>query len=140
MERELIIDVTSNEITVALLEDKLLAELSTELATSNYSVGDIFLGRVTRIVPALNAAFVDIGDERDAFIHYLDLGIHFKSQQYLVRELLSGRHDYTLFSRIRTTDTLGKEGKISDVLDVDQELMVQVVKEPISSKGARITA
>jgi ribonuclease G len=140
MERELIIDVTSNEITVALLEDKLLAELSTEHATSNYSVGDIFLGKVTRIVPALNAAFVDIGDERDAFIHYLDLGIHFKSQQYLVRELLSGRHDYTLFPRIKTTDILGKDGKISDVLAVDQELMVQVVKEPISSKGARITA
>jgi ribonuclease G len=140
MERELIIDVTSNEITVALLEDKLLAELSTEHATSNYSVGDIFLGKVTRIVPALNAAFVDIGDEKDAFIHYLDLGIHFKSQHYLTQQLLGGKGDHTLFSRIKITDVLGKEGKISDILEVGQELMVQVVKEPISSKGARVTA
>ena len=140
MERELIIDVTSNEITVALLEDKLLAELSTEHATSNYSVGDIFLGKVTRIVPALNAAFIDIGDEKDAFIHYLDLGIHFKSQHYLTQQLLSGKGNSTLFSRIKITDILSKEGKISDVLALGQELMVQVVKEPISSKGARVTA
>jgi ribonuclease G len=140
MERDLIIDVTSNEITVALLEDKLLAELSTEHTTSNYSVGDIFLGKVTRVVPALNSAFVDIGDEKDAFIHYLDLGLHFKSQNHLTNELISGRGDHTLFSRIKVTDILNKEGKITDVLEVGQELIVQVVKEPISSKGARITA
>ncbi|MDR3235539.1 MAG: Rne/Rng family ribonuclease [Prevotellaceae bacterium] len=140
MERDLIIDVTSNEITVALLEDKDLAELSTEHTTSNYSVGDIFLGKVTRIVPALNSAFIDIGDDKDAFIHYLDLGIHFKSQNHLTRELLSGRSDYSLFSRIKVTDILHKSGTITDVLEIGQDILVQVMKEPISSKGARVTA
>jgi ribonuclease G len=140
MERELIIDVTSNEITVALLEDKQLAELNTEHTNSNYSVGDIFLGKVTRLVPALNSAFVDIGDEKDAFIHYLDLGMHFKSQNYLIQELITGKGEKTLFSRIKVNNILDKEGKISDVLYPGQELMVQIVKEPISSKGARVTA
>ncbi len=140
MERELVVDVSSNEITVALLEDKVLAELSTELTTSHYSVGDIFLGKVTRLVPALNSAFIDIGDDKDAFVHYLDLGLNFRAQNQLTQQLISGKDEKEAFAHISKFDILAKEGKVEDVLFVGQDILVQVVKEPISSKGARVTA
>ncbi len=140
MEKELIIDVSTNEITVALMEDNVLAELSTEPTTSHYSVGDIFLGKVTRLMPALNSAFVDIGDDKDAFIHYLDLGLNFRAQQQLTQQLITGRAEKDIFSRIEKVQPLGKDGKIDQVLVPGQDILVQVVKEPISSKGARVTA
>ncbi len=140
MEKELIIDVSSREITVALLEDKVLAELSTDHTSSHYSVGDIFLGKVTRIMPALNSAFVDIGDDKDAFVHYLDLGINFRAQNQLTQQLITGKADKEIFASIPKSGVLEKNGKISDVLHPGQEILVQVVKEPISSKGARVTA
>jgi len=138
-ELDLVIDVSSSEITVALLEDKVLAELSTDYTTSHYSVGDIFLGKVTRIMPALNSAFVDIGDDKDAFVQYLDLGINFKTQNQLVKQLVAGKAGREAFTTMSKSDFLGKEGQISDVLYPGQEILVQIVKEPISTKGARVT-
>ena len=139
MEKELVIDVSSNEINVALLEDKVLAELDTDRTTSHYSVGDIFLGKVTRVMPALNSAFVDIGDDKDAFVQYFDLGFNFKTQNQLTQQLIAGKADKETFATIPKAGILGKEGKIGDVLYPGQEILVQVVKEPISTKGARVT-
>ncbi|MCL2097164.1 MAG: Rne/Rng family ribonuclease [Bacteroidales bacterium] len=139
MEKELVIDVSSSEITVALLEDKVLVELNTDYSTSHYSVGDIFLGKVTRLMPALNSAFVDIGDDKDAFVHYLDLGINFKKQNQLTQQLIIGKANKEDFAAMPKVGGLGKEGQISDVLHPGQEILVQVVKEPISTKGARVT-
>jgi ribonuclease G len=139
MEKELVIDVSSNEITVALLEGKVLAELNTDSTTSHYSVGDVFLGKVTRIMPALNSAFVDIGDDKDAFVHYLDLGLNFKTHNQFTQQLIAGKARKEALASTSKAGILKKEGLISDVLCPGQEILVQVVKEPISSKGARVT-
>ena len=84
MNRELIVNVNPTEISIALCEDKVLVELNKEQCQTGFSVGDIYLGKVRKIMPGLNAAFVNIGHEKDAFIHYLDLGSQFPSLQQLV--------------------------------------------------------
>lgn len=77
MNRELIVNVNPTEISIALCEDKVLVELNKEQCQTGFAVGDIYLGKVRKIMPGLNAAFVNIGHEKDAFIHYLDLGGQF---------------------------------------------------------------
>ena len=91
MNRELIINVSKSEITIALAEDKRLVELGKESVKTGFAVGDIYLGRVRKIMPGLNAAFVNIGHEKDAFIHYLDLGPQFASLQKLVGQLTGAK-------------------------------------------------
>jgi len=136
----LIIDVGVEEVSIALLENHRLAELNKEKINVSYSVGNVYLGRVKKIMPALNAAFVDIGDDKDAFIHYLDLGLNFKTFDYFVKQLNPNRDVRSFFSNLKTFPILEKESKIGDVLEVNQPIVVQIVKEPISTKGSRLTA
>jgi len=141
MEKDLIIDVSPAEITIALLEDHRLIELNKEQNNgSSYQVGDVYLGRVKKVMPALNAAFVDIGDNKDAFIHYLDLGLNFKAFDYFAKQVNPNRDLKSLYSSVRIGPILEKEGKIEDVLTPGQSVIVQIVKEPISTKGSRLTA
>ena len=91
MNRELIVNGNPTEISIALCEDKVLVELNKEQCQTGFSVGDIYLGKVRKIMPGLNAAFVNIGHEKDAFIHYLDLGSQFPSLQKLVASQQPGR-------------------------------------------------
>lgn len=141
MDKDLIIDVSSTEVSIALLENHRLIELNKEQNNGSFSVGDVYLGRVKRIMPALNAAFVDIGDEKDAFIHYLDLGLSFKALDYFIRHIGQNKKSFKeLFSGIKLGDILEKEGKITDVLKPGQHIVTQIVKEPISTKGSRLTA
>jgi len=141
MDKDLIIDVSSTEVSIALLENHRLIELNKEQNNGSFSVGDVYLGRVKRIMPALNAAFVDIGDEKDAFIHYLDLGFTFKALDFFVRHVSQSKKPVKeLFSGIKLGDILEKEGKIADVLKPGQHIVTQIVKEPISTKGSRLTA
>ena len=141
MDKDLIIDVSSTEVSIALLEGHRLIELNKEQNNGSFSVGDVYLGRVKRIMPALNAAFVDIGDEKDAFIHYLDLGLSFKALDYFIRHINQSKKSYKeLFSGVKLGDILEKEGKIADVLKPGQQIVTQIVKEPISTKGSRLTA
>ncbi len=141
MDKDLIIDVSSTEVSIALLENHRLIELNKEQNNGSFSVGDVYLGRVKRIMPALNAAFIDIGDEKDAFIHYLDLGLSFKALDYFVRHIGQIKKPVKeMFSGIKLGDILEKEGKISDVLKPGQHIVTQIVKEPISTKGSRLTA
>jgi ribonuclease G len=140
MEKDLIIDVNSTEVTIALLENRRLIELNKEKNNGNYSVGDVYLGKVKRIMPALNAAFVDIGDEKDAFIHYLDLGFTFKALDYFTKQISGSRNIKNLYSTLKLGEILEKEGKISDILKPGQTIITQIVKEPISTKGSRLTA
>jgi len=140
MEKDLIIDVSSTEVSIALLENHRLIELNKELNNGNYSVGDVYIGRVKRIMPALNAAFVDIGDEKDAFIHYLDLGLSFKALDFFIRHIGLSKQHSALFSSVKLGDILEKEGKIADVLKPGQYIVAQIVKEPISTKGSRLTS
>ena len=142
MEKDLIIDVSPARVTIALLEDHRLMEISQEQNTSAQSigVGDVYLGKVKKVMPALNAAFVDIGDNKDAFIHYLDLGLNFKAFDYFVRQINTEKDLQTFYSKVRIGPILEKEGRIDEVLSPGQQIVVQIVKEPISTKGSRLTA
>src|SRR5574344_3058631 len=141
MDKDLIIDVKQTEVSIALLENHRLIELNREVNEGkNYSVGDVYLGKVKKILPSLNAAFVDIGDQRDAFVHYLDLGLNFKAFDYFVRQINANRNYSTFYSSVKINEILEKEGKIERFLSPGQPIMVQIVKEPISTKGSRLTA
>lgn len=140
MTREVVIDVSSKEITIGLLEDGKLAEYQREPADASFSLGNIYLGKVKRLMPGLNAAFVDVGCEKEGFIHYLDLGQQFKTLAKLVRQQISDRKHTVSLDRFSREDDLPKEGSIEDVLTQGQEILVQIAKEPISTKGPRLTS
>jgi ribonuclease G len=137
---ELIIDSRESEIAIALLEDKRLVELSKEKNNKKYSVGDIFLGRVKKVMPGLNATFVDVGSERDAFLHYLDLGPQFQSQQKYLKRALNGKGERYPLQDFKLEPDINKHGKITELFETGQKILVQIAKEPISTKGPRITS
>ena len=139
MNRELVINVTPAEITIALCEDKVLVELNKEQSQTGFAVGDIYLGKVRKIMPGLNAAFVNIGHEKDAFIHYLDLGSQFRSLQRLVDSRQPGRRGMKV-ETMKLEPDIEKSGKLATYLEPGQTVMVQVAKEAISTKGPRLTA
>jgi len=136
---ELIVDVSAKEISMALLEDQRLVELQRERRDLAFAVGDIYLGRVKKVMPGLNAAFVDVGYKKDAFLHYLDLGMIYQAQQRFLEQIEKTKAVPAL-SKIPTFPDLPKDGKIADYLKAGQNVLVQVVKEPISTKGPRLSA
>ena len=140
MNKELIINSTQNEVEIALLEDKLLVELNKERSNNEFGVGDIYLGRVKKIMPGLNAAFVDVGYGKDAFLHYLDLGPQINSLLKYIRMSQSGQHAKLSIGDFRMEDDIQKSGKINQVLKPNQHILVQIAKEPISTKGPRVTS
>ncbi|MFO8129741.1 MAG: Rne/Rng family ribonuclease [Bacteroidales bacterium] len=140
MNKELIIDSGPNEVNLALLEDKALVELHKEHSSNHYSVGDIFLGKVKKIMPGLNAAFVDVGYERDAFLHYLDLGPQVHTLKKYTKIAISGKNPPPNISNFNPDKDIEKTGKITQVLKSNQPIMVQIVKEPISTKGPRLSS
>ena len=138
---DLIVDVSQSEVRLALMQNHRLVEYSREsVGDEGFTVGDVVLGRVKKLLPSLNAAFVDIGDTKEAFVHYLDLGLHFTAFDTFVRESNPNRDLKALYQGIKLGPILGKEGRIEDHLKVGQMIIVQVVKEPISTKGSRLTA
>ena len=139
MNRELVINVTPSEISIALCEDKVLVELSKEQCQTGFSVGDIYLGKVRKIMPGLNAAFVNIGHEKDAFIHYLDLGSQFSSLQRVVDSHQPGKRGVKV-ETMKLEPAIEKQGKLASYLQVGQTIMVQIAKEAISTKGPRLTS
>lgn len=140
MSLELVIDVSSNEIDIALLEKKRLVELSKEKSDPKFSVGDIYLGRIRKIMPGLNAAFIDVGYEKDAFLHYLDLGPQFRTLNKFLNASLSRKGKGISMQKFKREKDIDKNGKISDVLTTGQYILVQIAKEPISTKGPRLTS
>ncbi|MDR2836724.1 MAG: Rne/Rng family ribonuclease [Bacteroidales bacterium] len=139
MQSELYVDVRSSEIRIALLHNKKLVELNRETNKMEFAVGDVYLGKVKKIMPGLNAAFIDIGSQKDAFLHYLDLGAGFQSLNKFLNILLSNKQKYINISQIPAEPDIDKNGKISDVLKVGQFVLVQIEKEAISTKGPRLT-
>lgn len=139
MKSELIVDVQPSEVSIALLEDSRLVSLQKESRHLSYAVGDIYLAKVKKLMPGLNAAFVNVGYEKDAFLHYLDLGSHFSSYSSYLKQLLDDKKHIPAISKMKLLPDIDKHGTISDLLTAGQELMVQIVKEPISSKGPRLT-
>ncbi len=136
---ELVVDVQPKEISIALLEDKNLAELQKEGRTAAFNVGNMYVGKVRKIMPGLNACFVDVGYEKDAFLHFLDLGPQFNSYAKYLKQVTSDRKKLYSISKASVMPDVPKEGSISNILQQGQEVMVQIVKEPISTKGPRLT-
>lgn len=140
MTSEVVIDVQQKDISIALLEDKNLVEYQSETRSASFSVGNIYVAKVKKLMPGLNACFVNVGYERDAFLHYLDLGSQFDSYQKYLKQVQSDRKKLYPFSKASRLPDLPKEGTIQGKLKVGDEVLVQIVKEPISTKGPRLTA
>ncbi len=140
MVSEVIVDVTNKEVSIAVMEDKALVEFQKEARSESYAVGDIYFGKVKKLLPGLNAAFIDVGYKKEGFLHYHDLGPNFNSQQKFLKKLRSSNKKSISFSKAPVYPELSKDGKISEVLVVGEEVLVQVAKEPISTKGPRLTA
>ena len=140
MSKDLIINVNDSEISIALLEDKQLVELNKEKRNIKFSVGDIYLGKVKKIMPGLNAAFINVGFEKDAFLHYLDLGAQFRTLHRYYAQATQGKNKMFTVSKFRPEPDIDKDGKISDVLTTGQTVIVQITKEPISTKGPRLAS
>ena len=139
MTSELIIDAQPKEVTIALLEDQKLVEFQKEGQDSKFSVGNMYAGKVKKIMPGLNACFVDVGHEREAFLHYQDLGTQFLSLEKYIKQVVSDRKKLAQMSKLNRQLDLPKEGSIQNLLEVGQEILVQITKEPISTKGPRLT-
>ena len=139
MTNELVLDVKPKEVSIALLEDNQLVELQKEGNNTAFNVGNIYLGRVKKLMPGLNACFVDVGYEKEAFLHYLDLGPKFSSIDKYVKQTLGDKRKLNPLSKAPNLPDLPKEGSIAEYLTVGQEVVVQIVKEPISTKGPRLT-
>ena len=139
MNKELIINSSSDGVEIALLEDKKLVEIHNEKMDTRWAVGDLYLGKVRKIIPGLNAAFVDVGFEKDAFLHYTDLSPYVKSIIKYTQEAVNNNDNQFDFSKFQTAAEIVKTGKISEVLNGKPTVLVQILKEPIAAKGPRLS-
>jgi len=138
VQKELYIDAQKDEIRIALLEDKVLVELHREKTSDSFHVGDIYVGRIRKVVPGLNAAFVDIGHEKDAFLHGLDLGPNILTINKYVKNCLAGHVKSPSLANVQIEEQITKTEKINDLISAGQLILVQISKEAISTKGPRI--
>lgn len=139
MTSEVVVDVQPEEISIALLEDKKLVEFQKEGQSASFAVGNVYLAKVKKLMPGLNACFVNVGYERDAFLHYLDLGSQFNSYAKYLKQVTSDKKKLFPMSKATVKPDLDKEGSVQNILQPGQEILVQIVKEPISTKGPRLT-
>ena len=140
MNKELIIRSSSDNVDFALLKDGKLVELHKDEEDNNFSVGDVFIAKIRKTVPGLNAAFVNVGYEKDAFLHYHDLGPKLSSLLKFTKRVGTGKlKDYSLKNFPFEKD-IEKDGSIAEILKSNQSLLVQIMKEPISTKGPRISS
>ncbi|MCC6815756.1 MAG: Rne/Rng family ribonuclease [Saprospiraceae bacterium] len=139
MDKELVISSQNGVMEIALLENKKLVELHKQKTESVYNVGDVFLGQVRKLMPGLNAAFVDIGHLKEAFLHYTDMGPLLNSNKKFTRESVSGAQSNPFLDQFEIQEEINKHGKVAQVLEKKNMLLVQIVKEPISTKGHRLS-
>jgi ribonuclease G len=139
LSNELIISTTQDGCRIALLKDKTLVEFHQEAEGSKFTVGDIYLGTVKKVVPGLNAAFIDVGYDKDAFLHYLDLGPQFSSLQKFTKLVRGKKMNGGRLDKFNGEPDIDKHGKITQQLSKNQLIPVQIVKEPISTKGPRLS-
>ncbi len=140
MSVDLIIKSSSSEVVIAILKDKKLIELHREHKDNSFSVGDIFMGRVKKVIPGLNAAFIDVGYGKDAFLHYLDLGPQYSSLSKFVSKAITGKQSVSNLIYFNFEKDIDKNGQMADLLKSNQKIVVQISKEPISTKGPRLTS
>lgn len=140
MNKELIINASGDGVEIALLEDKKLVELHYEHGQDKFAVGDLYLGKVKKLMPGLNAAFVDVGYEKDAFLHYTDLSPYFRSLVKFSRQSIEGNVPWgNEFGKFKNEAEILKTGKVTEVMQGKPEILVQILKEPISAKGPRLS-
>ena len=140
MKTELIIRSQNSDIDFALLKDGKLNALNKETNGNKFSVGDIFLAKIGKVLSGLNASFVNVGYEKDGFLHYHDLGAQLLSLNKFIKGISTGKiKDYTL-KNFKLENDIDKNGSIVNVLKTGQNLLVQIVKEPISTKGPRMSS
>lgn len=139
VEKELIISQQPDGVQIALTEDKQLVELHKEQPGGQFTVGDIYFGKVRKIMTGLNAAFIDIGGDKEGFMHYLDLGPDYNSVDKYLRQAMNGDKSAVSLANFKIEPVLGKVGNFDSVLKVGQPILVQVTKEPISTKGPKVT-
>ena len=138
--KELIINTAPQGVEIALLEDKKLVELHTEKADANFAVGDLYLGKVKKLIPGLNAAFIDVGFEKDAFLHYTDLSPYVRSILKFTHQAINDKSEKGFdFSEFKVEPEIIKTGKITEVLNGKPNILVQILKEPIAAKGPRLS-
>ena len=135
MTSEVFIDVQPQKIAIALTEDKRLVEYQEEQQSASFSVGNVYVARVKKLMPGLNACFVNVGHERDAFLHYLDLGIQYNSFAKYLKQVMSDKKNFYSPNKATTQPALGKDGSVQDVLKQGQEILVQIVKNPSVQRG-----
>ena len=141
MKSELLVDVQPEEISIALTEDDRLMEVSREVRQEQtFAVGNIYYGRVKKVMPSLNAVFVDVGAEKEAFLHYLDLGTQFLTLEKFTQFAKQNPRRRPHLEQTPVQPEVGKHGNIDQYCRVGQEILVQVIKEPINTKGPRLTA
>src|SRR5689334_6695322 len=140
LNKELIINAAPQGVEIALLEDKKLVELHHEKADASFAVGDLYLGKVKKLIPGLNAAFVDVGFEKDAFLHYTDLSPYARSLLKFTQQAINDNKDHPFdFSTFQVEPEIVKTGKINEVLSGKPNILVQILKEPIAAKGPRLS-
>ena len=139
MKSELVVDVQQKEISIALLEDSRLVSLQKESRNIAYAVGDLYFAKIRKVMPGLNAAFVNVGYDKDAFLHYLDLGSKFNTYNKFVAEALADKRSIPQIEKFKHEPDISKDGSISNIITAGQHILVQIAKEPISSKGPRLT-
>jgi ribonuclease G len=140
LNKELIINAAPQGVEIALLEDKKLVELHNEKVDASFGVGDLYLGKVKKLIPGLNAAFVDVGFEKDAFLHYTDLSPYVRSILKFTNEAINDKTEGGFdFSKFKVEPEIVKTGKITEVLNGRPNILVQILKEPIAAKGPRLS-
>ncbi len=139
MEKELIISAHSGAVEIALIEDRVLVELHKQKSNTQYNVGDIFLGQVKKLMPGLNAAFVDIGHKKESFLHYTDMGPQLRSVLKYSKEVTEGSANYQMLEHFEIQPDINKNGKVNQVIEKRMPILVQILKEPISTKGHRLS-
>lgn len=137
--KDLFVNIGQSEIEIALQEEGSLVEFHRETISNEFAVGDIYLARVKKILPGLNAAFVDVGHEKDAFLHYLDLGPRIKTISKFVKDRLQNNSKFKNLDKLSYENEISKSGNIKEILSVNQIVLVQIMKESISTKGPRVT-
>ena len=139
MDKEIIIRSKSSD-DFALLNDGKLIELHKEKNNNKFVVGDIMLAKIKKPVPGLNAAFVNVGYEKDAFLHYHDLGPQLSSLLKFVKRVSTGKLKNFSLKNFSLEKDIDKYGNINDVVKANQSILVQIIKEPISTKGPRLSS
>jgi ribonuclease G len=137
--KELVINAAPGGVEIALLEEKKLVELHNDKADANFAVGDLYLGKVKKLIPGLNAAFVDVGFEKDAFLHYTDLSPYARSILKFTQLAMNANGTPVDFSSFEIEPEIIKTGKINEVLNGKPNVLVQILKEPIAAKGPRLS-